>query len=168
MVYEREQENAVKGLVELIALFDKDTYFFVNSWTWGYEDVLKGIARAFQCQVGKHPFLRLPTICYGQSFCSFRKSLQLVFNGSRLAMAHICAYMLLALSFLLCSVLPHMSPAVSSLPLHVGFCFIDISTFPDSCRSIQICGLHAYIGPLSSYAGHSRCNKHSLPCLRTV
>ncbi|KAG1780545.1 beta-lactamase-like protein [Suillus placidus] len=45
------KENAVKGLVELIALFDKDTYFFVNSWTWGYEDVLKGIARAFQCQI---------------------------------------------------------------------------------------------------------------------
>ncbi|KAG1818539.1 uncharacterized protein BJ212DRAFT_1479545 [Suillus subaureus] len=45
------KENAVKGLVELIALFDKDTYFFVNSWTWGYEDVLKGIARAFQCKI---------------------------------------------------------------------------------------------------------------------
>ncbi|KAG2364272.1 hypothetical protein BDR07DRAFT_812262 [Suillus spraguei] len=45
------KENAVKGLVELIALFDKDTYFFINSWTWGYEDVLKGIARAFQCQI---------------------------------------------------------------------------------------------------------------------
>jgi hypothetical protein len=57
MVYECEQENAVKGLVELIALFEKDTYFFINSWTWGYEDVLKGIARAFQCQVGKRAFL---------------------------------------------------------------------------------------------------------------
>lgn len=45
------KENAVNGLVELIALFDKDTYFFINSWTWGYEDVLKGIARAFQCQI---------------------------------------------------------------------------------------------------------------------
>ncbi|KAG1727799.1 beta-lactamase-like protein [Suillus lakei] len=45
------KENAVKGLVELIALFDKDTFFFINSWTWGYEDILKGIARAFQCQI---------------------------------------------------------------------------------------------------------------------
>ncbi|KAG0700188.1 hypothetical protein DFH29DRAFT_807916, partial [Suillus ampliporus] len=45
------KENAVKGLIDLIALFDKDTYFFVNSWTWGYEDVLKGIARAFQCKI---------------------------------------------------------------------------------------------------------------------
>ena len=45
------QDNAVKGLVELIALFDDDTYFFVNAWTWGYEDLLKGIARAFQCKV---------------------------------------------------------------------------------------------------------------------
>ncbi|OJA18082.1 hypothetical protein AZE42_09062 [Rhizopogon vesiculosus] len=45
------KDNAVKGLVELIALFDTDTYFFVNAWTWGYEDVLKGIARAFQCKL---------------------------------------------------------------------------------------------------------------------
>ncbi|KAG1742254.1 beta-lactamase-like protein [Suillus paluster] len=45
------KENAVKGLIDLIALFDSDTYFFINSWTWGYEDILKGIARAFQCQI---------------------------------------------------------------------------------------------------------------------
>ncbi|KIK34668.1 hypothetical protein CY34DRAFT_622927 [Suillus luteus UH-Slu-Lm8-n1] len=57
------KENAVKGLIELIALFDKDTYFFINSWTWGYEDILKGIARAFQCQV-------LPLRIYALACCS--------------------------------------------------------------------------------------------------
>lgn len=57
------QESAVKGLVELIALFDSDTYFFLNTWTWGYEDVLKGITRAFQCQVGERLLTRLiPTL----------------------------------------------------------------------------------------------------------
>ncbi|KAH7905734.1 hypothetical protein BJ138DRAFT_1164185, partial [Hygrophoropsis aurantiaca] len=42
------KESAVLGLIELIALFPSTTYFFINSWTWGYEDILKGIARAFE------------------------------------------------------------------------------------------------------------------------
>ncbi|KAH7882956.1 beta-lactamase-like protein, partial [Phlebopus sp. FC_14] len=45
------KEHAVQGLVELIALFPSNTYFFLNSWTWGYEDILKGVARAFHCKV---------------------------------------------------------------------------------------------------------------------
>ncbi|KAF9234158.1 hypothetical protein BU15DRAFT_79341 [Melanogaster broomeanus] len=45
------KEYAVQGLVELIALFSSNTYFFINSWTWGYEDALKGIARAFHCKI---------------------------------------------------------------------------------------------------------------------
>ena len=45
------QEQATTGLVELIKLFPRDTHFFINAWTWGYEDILKSIARAFQCQV---------------------------------------------------------------------------------------------------------------------
>ncbi|KIJ59654.1 hypothetical protein HYDPIDRAFT_140447 [Hydnomerulius pinastri MD-312] len=45
------KEHAVQGLVELVALFPSSTYFFINSWTWGYEDVLKGIARAFHCKI---------------------------------------------------------------------------------------------------------------------
>ncbi|KAG1718369.1 beta-lactamase-like protein, partial [Suillus lakei] len=62
------KENAVKGLVELIALFDKDTFFFINLWTWGYEDILKGIARGVPIHVDRYkhavythisdPFLR--------------------------------------------------------------------------------------------------------------
>src|ERR1700678_4267877 len=31
--------------------FPHSVYFFINSWTWGYEDILKGIAREFQSQV---------------------------------------------------------------------------------------------------------------------
>ncbi|KAF7353690.1 hypothetical protein MVEN_01053900 [Mycena venus] len=27
------------------------TYFFINSWTWGYEDVLKAVSRAFRTQI---------------------------------------------------------------------------------------------------------------------
>ena len=31
--------------------FPESVYFFINSWTWGYEDILKAIAREFQSQV---------------------------------------------------------------------------------------------------------------------
>ena len=43
--------SATKGLVEMLELFPENVYFFINSWTWGYEDVLKAIAMAFQTEV---------------------------------------------------------------------------------------------------------------------
>ncbi|PFH48640.1 hypothetical protein AMATHDRAFT_5610 [Amanita thiersii Skay4041] len=45
------KEQATSGLIELIKLFPSDTYFFINAWTWGYEDILKVIAQTFQCQI---------------------------------------------------------------------------------------------------------------------
>lgn len=41
------KERATSGLVELMKLFSHTCYFFINSWTWGYEDILKVIAREF-------------------------------------------------------------------------------------------------------------------------
>ena len=32
-------------------LFPPDVYFYINSWTWGYEDVIKAVAAAFQTKV---------------------------------------------------------------------------------------------------------------------
>jgi DNA cross-link repair 1C protein len=32
-------------------LFPPTTYFFINAWTWGYEDILKAVARAFGSKV---------------------------------------------------------------------------------------------------------------------
>ncbi len=32
-------------------LFPPNVYFYINSWTWGYEDILKAIAKAFQSKV---------------------------------------------------------------------------------------------------------------------
>lgn len=34
-----------------MASFPSTTYFFINTWTWGYEDVLKAISHAFHCKV---------------------------------------------------------------------------------------------------------------------
>ncbi|EIW74524.1 hypothetical protein CONPUDRAFT_169911 [Coniophora puteana RWD-64-598 SS2] len=45
------KERAVADLVSLITLFPAETHFFINSWTLGYEDILKGISRAFRCQI---------------------------------------------------------------------------------------------------------------------
>ncbi|KAJ2917067.1 hypothetical protein MD484_g3337, partial [Candolleomyces efflorescens] len=61
------------GLVELLECFPDDVYFFINAWTWGYEDILKAIANAFQTKASNHvykygiyqhlsdPYLRLIT-----------------------------------------------------------------------------------------------------------
>jgi hypothetical protein len=32
-------------------LIPETAYFFINIWTWGYEDILKAIAREFGSQV---------------------------------------------------------------------------------------------------------------------
>jgi hypothetical protein len=118
--YECEQENAVKGLVELIALFDKDTYFFINSWTWGYKDVLKGIARAFQCQVGK-PLFQLYMRFGNHLFIHFLP-LRRVFNYCH--DAYMRSHLHAAASY--------VTP-LSFLPLHSWFRFTDMSTLPDTC-----------------------------------
>ncbi|KAG5643924.1 hypothetical protein DXG03_009332 [Asterophora parasitica] len=38
---------ATSGLVELMRMFPESVYFFINSWTWGYEDILKAVSREF-------------------------------------------------------------------------------------------------------------------------
>ncbi|KAH9936509.1 uncharacterized protein B0H18DRAFT_1206791 [Fomitopsis serialis] len=43
--------EATAGLVSLMSLLPSTTLFFINSWTWGYEDILKAVARAFDSQI---------------------------------------------------------------------------------------------------------------------
>lgn len=45
------QEEAADGVVDLLELFPSDTKFYLNTWTWGYETVLKAIARRFATKV---------------------------------------------------------------------------------------------------------------------
>ncbi|KAF8121744.1 beta-lactamase-like protein, partial [Boletus edulis] len=64
------KERAVQGIVGLMASFPSSTHFFINTWTWGYEDILKAIAHMFHCKIhldrykhsiyshGSDPFLR--------------------------------------------------------------------------------------------------------------
>ncbi|KAF5341200.1 hypothetical protein D9611_005904 [Ephemerocybe angulata] len=47
---------ATSGLVELMELFPQSANFFLNTWTWGYEDVLKAVAKAFQSKAS-HLFI---------------------------------------------------------------------------------------------------------------
>lgn len=42
------KDSAITGLIDLMKLFPETAYFYINSWTWGYEDVLKAIAQTFQ------------------------------------------------------------------------------------------------------------------------
>lgn len=45
------QADATSGLISLMALYPPDTRFFLNTWTWGYEDVIKAVARSFGSKV---------------------------------------------------------------------------------------------------------------------
>jgi len=41
------KQQAVEDLIELIKLYPSTTRFFLNCWTWGYEELLKGIYKEF-------------------------------------------------------------------------------------------------------------------------
>ncbi|OBZ69030.1 5' exonuclease Apollo [Grifola frondosa] len=43
--------EATSGLVSLMSLFPPTALFFINSWTWGYEDILKAVAQAFRSKI---------------------------------------------------------------------------------------------------------------------
>jgi DNA cross-link repair 1C protein len=45
------QIAATSGLVQLMGLYPVTTRFFINIWTWGYEDILKAVSKAFGCKV---------------------------------------------------------------------------------------------------------------------
>ncbi|KAF8516335.1 beta-lactamase-like protein, partial [Hysterangium stoloniferum] len=45
------KEEACAGLVQLMSFFPPLTRFFINSWTWGYEDMLKAVGRAFNSKI---------------------------------------------------------------------------------------------------------------------
>ncbi|KAN0128916.1 Beta-lactamase-like protein, partial [Lactarius tabidus] len=45
------KSDATLGLISLMALFPPETSFFINSWTWGYEDIFRAIAYHFQSQI---------------------------------------------------------------------------------------------------------------------
>ncbi|KAG6872838.1 hypothetical protein C0995_006008 [Termitomyces sp. Mi166 len=45
------KDRATSGLTELMKMFPDTVYFFINTWTWGYEDVLKAISREFSSPI---------------------------------------------------------------------------------------------------------------------
>ncbi|EED83235.1 predicted protein [Postia placenta Mad-698-R] len=45
------KDAATSGLMELMCLLPPTTLFFINAWTWGYEDVLKAISRTFRTRI---------------------------------------------------------------------------------------------------------------------
>jgi hypothetical protein len=55
------QRAATEGLVDLMGRFPVTTCFFVNAWTWGYEDILIAIADHFGDKVGL-PFDIMPLL----------------------------------------------------------------------------------------------------------
>ncbi|KAH9891831.1 hypothetical protein C8Q73DRAFT_763234 [Cubamyces lactineus] len=43
--------DAANGVARLMTLFPDDTRFYINAWTWGYEEIYKAVARAFNSKV---------------------------------------------------------------------------------------------------------------------
>ncbi|CAE6395842.1 unnamed protein product [Rhizoctonia solani] len=67
--------SAVQGLLGMIGMYPKDTLFYINIWTWGYEDLLIGIADCFNTKihVDRHKYLILCSIEHYHSSPSFPK-----------------------------------------------------------------------------------------------
>jgi hypothetical protein len=42
-----EKKDAVQGMMDLIAMYPIETRFYVNAWTWGYEELLIAICEAY-------------------------------------------------------------------------------------------------------------------------
>lgn len=53
------QKVATDGLVDLMGRFPATTYFFINAWTWGYEDMLTAVSAHFGDRVSP-PFDTTP------------------------------------------------------------------------------------------------------------
>lgn len=49
-----QQDEAAAQLASLMALYPSTTRFFLNLWTWGYEEIYKAIARKFGTKVWLH------------------------------------------------------------------------------------------------------------------
>ena len=45
-----------------MSLYPPETLFFINTWTWGYEDILKAVARAFGSKVNSFVSINLSRV----------------------------------------------------------------------------------------------------------
>ncbi|KAF7982266.1 hypothetical protein HWV62_29509 [Athelia sp. TMB] len=45
------KKEATSGLIKLMKLLPQDSIFFLNTWTWGYEDILKAINAEFGAKI---------------------------------------------------------------------------------------------------------------------
>lgn len=64
------KDQACSDLITLLSYYSHDTFFYLNTWTWGYEPILTAIASAFNTKIHfdrykggiysslSHPFMR--------------------------------------------------------------------------------------------------------------
>ncbi|CAH7669435.1 hypothetical protein BY996DRAFT_4568452, partial [Phakopsora pachyrhizi] len=45
------KDSAISRTIDSMALYPKDTIFFINAWTWGYEELLQRIAIRFKTKI---------------------------------------------------------------------------------------------------------------------
>lgn len=66
------KEQAASDLVDLMELLDPSTTFYLNAWTWGYEDIFKAVGRRFNSKIH---FDRYKADIYGHGEDLFMKSI---------------------------------------------------------------------------------------------
>lgn len=45
------KREGVEAALKLFDMFPPDTRFFLNTWTWGWEELLRGVARKYNCMI---------------------------------------------------------------------------------------------------------------------
>lgn len=72
--------------------------FFINAWTWGYEDILKAIARAFGSKVSLYTTSRIDTFLFTNDIAVVSRFTSTVINTQCIlifAVTHSCSQFLL-------------------------------------------------------------------------
>ncbi|PVG04680.1 hypothetical protein CPB86DRAFT_721045 [Serendipita vermifera] len=78
------KEEAIQAMIEIMELYDPETVFYINAWTWGYEDALKAVARRFGTKVHVD---RYKAEIYKQSDDRFLKS---IITSDKTTRFHAC------------------------------------------------------------------------------
>jgi hypothetical protein len=48
--------DGIRDFIALLGLMPRGSVFYINAWTWGYEDILVAMSRFFDCKVHKTSF----------------------------------------------------------------------------------------------------------------
>ena len=81
------KQDAVRDMITLLRLYPPDTVFFLDAWTWGYEDMLKAVVKAFRVPVHVD---RFKAGMYRAAACEDPFLTQIITTDSHATRFHAC------------------------------------------------------------------------------